>query len=105
MIFAQIENPPVPWPVTGNWFLGLIGVLAVVYLVLGVAWQCKKLFGTHPPLEEQFRGEIDALQTEMDERFRELALERARNICELSDKINRVGEDVAFIRGKMAKEN
>ena len=104
MMISQIENPSVPWPVTGNWLLGLVGVLAVVYLILGVAWQCKKLFGKNPPLEERFREELDALQFDMDERFRELALERARSINELSDKIIRVGEDVAFIRGKMAQE-
>ncbi len=104
MNIDQIQNPPVPWAVTGNWLLGLIGVLSVVYLGLGLAWQCKKLFGKHPPVEEQFRHEIEALRAEMDERFRELALERARNISELSEKIIRVGEDVAFIRGKLASE-
>jgi len=122
MSLAQIQTPPIPWPLTGNWVLGLIGVLAAVYLVLGVAGQCQKLFGKNPPLSDELlridrQARADLAQTaqdcerrhstlrhEMDERLREIAVERTRNLGELHEKINAVAADVAFIRGKFSKE-
>src|SRR5690349_7303048 len=119
LIQAQIS--PVPWPLTGNWFVGLIGVLGVVYLVLGVAQQCRRLFGKHPPIGEELsrvnqelRNDLtrvamdcerrhSSLHNELDERFRELAVERTRSLSELHEKINGVAGDVAFIRGKLQK--
>jgi hypothetical protein len=121
-MLLQIVPPQIPWPVTGNWLLGLIGALSVVYLALGVAQQCRRLFAKHPPISEELvridqnlRHELlratqdcerrhSAVRTEMDERLRELGLERARSLGELHEKINGVVEDVAFIRGKLAKE-
>jgi hypothetical protein len=118
-MLAQIS--PVPWPMAGNWFLGLIGVLGVAYLVLGVAHQSRRLFGKHPPLgeeiariDQELRRDLaraarecerrhEAARSDLGERFRELALERERNLGELHEKINFVAADVAFIRGKIEK--
>lgn len=117
---SQIET--IPWPVTGNWLLGLIGVLTVAYLVLGVAQLCRRLFAKHPPIgEELIRMDQDlrrdlektaqecerrhgGLRREMEERFRELTIERVRSLGELHEKINGVAADVAFIRGKLGNE-
>jgi len=125
MIFAQ-SLPSVPWPVTGAWMLGLIGVLAVAYLVLGVLNAGKKLFGKTPPISEefaQFRHEVQAeiksqneacatcrnqllslIQAERamtDEKLRAADLDRHRSLGELHEKINTMAADVAFIRGKL----
>jgi hypothetical protein len=45
----------------------------------------------------------EMLHKEMDERFRELAIDRARSLGDLHEKINGVAADVAFIRGKIQK--
>ena len=118
-MLIQAQVSPVPWPLTGNWFVGLVGVLGVVYLVLGVAHQCRRLFGKHPPIGEelirvdnQLRHDLarfshdcerrhGALHDELDERFRELTIERTRSLGDLHEKINGVAGDVAFIRGKI----
>jgi len=121
MLLSQIDVTAVPWPVTGNWLLGLIGVLSVACLVLGVAQQSRRLFGKHPPLSQELaridqdlrlelsRARQDCerrhtcLRSEVEERFRDLAIDRARSLGELHEKINAVASDVAFIRGKLAK--
>jgi hypothetical protein len=119
MFVADIPN--VTWPATGSWMLGLIGVLAVVNLIFGVANSARRLFAKHPPVDDQLaRIESDckreaaqasqrcetrheSIKAAMDEKFRDLALERARSIGQLHDKINTVAADVAFIRGKLSK--
>jgi hypothetical protein len=118
-LIAQLSS--VPWPLAGNWFLGLVGVLGVAWLVLGVAHQSRRLFGKHPPLgeelariDQELRRDLarvakecehrhEIIHNEMDERFRELAVERARSLGDLHEKINGVAADVAFIRGKIEK--
>jgi hypothetical protein len=103
--------------------LGLIGALAVVNLIFGVANSARKLFAKHPPVDDQLariEGECkresaqaaircearhEALKSVMDEKFRDLALERARSIGELHEKINTVAADVAFIRGKLSNKD
>jgi hypothetical protein len=122
-VLAHVTASEVPWPITGNWLLGLIGVLSVAYLILGVAQQSRRLFGKHPPLADELvridhdlrrelaRATQDCerrhalLHSEFEERLRELALERVRSLSELHQKINGVAEDVAFIRGKLANED
>jgi hypothetical protein len=112
----------IPWPITANWLLGLTGALGMTYLGLEVTARCRKLFGKQPPVSEEIArldGELrrsvsqatqdcerrhDALRGEMDERFRELTIERARSLANLYEKINRVAEDVAFIRGKLSTD-
>ena len=101
--------------------LGLIGALSVVYLILGVANSARKLFAKHPPVDDQLaRIELDckresaqvslrcesrheAVKAAMDEKFRDLAIERARSMAELHEKINTVATDVAFIRGTLSQ--
>jgi len=101
--------------------IGLIGCLAVANLILGVANAAKKLFAKHPPVDEQlariesdYKHEMaqaslrcearhESVKAVMDEKFRDLALERARSIGDLHEKINTVAADVAFIRGKLSK--
>jgi|GEM_PF-1359181 len=118
----QPQIDTIPWPVTGNWLLGLIGVLTVAYLILGVAQLSRRLFAKHPPIGEELiridqdlRRDLEkaaqecerrhgGLRREMEERFRELTIERVRSLGELHEKINGVAADVAFIRGKLGNE-
>jgi len=123
MSIMTSQIPPIQWPVSGEWLVGLIGVLGVVYLILGVVYQGRLLFGKHPPLSEEvsriyqeLRRELastnqvceqrhGALRVEVDERFRDLSLERVRSLGELHEKINMVAGDIAFIRGRLAAQS
>ena len=55
MFLAQ-EMPQVPWSTTSGWLWGAIGFTGVVFLVLGVVNQCRKLWGRKPPLDEEFEN-------------------------------------------------
>ena len=108
--FADV--PSVPWPATGAWMLGLIGALAVVHLIFGVANSARKLFAKHPPIDDQLvqmslrcEARHETLKAATDEKFRDLAIDRARSIGELHEKINTVAADVAFIRGKLSNDS
>jgi hypothetical protein len=103
----------IPWPITANWLLGLTGALAVSYLALEVTSHCRKLFGKKEStnvtddlkrLAADCERRHEILRGEMDERFREFTIERARSLADLYEKINRVAEDVAYIRGKMSND-
>ncbi len=118
MILLADVMPDVPMKVTGAWMLGLLGLLGIVYVVLGVVIQWKKLFGRTPPINEELERRDKRLHQAMhdgdtalanrimgmEERFEELQAERLRNWNELTTKIHTVGLDVAFIRGEMQKK-
>lgn len=101
----------IPWPITANWLLGLTGALAFSYLALEVTSRCRKLFGKNEMVTEDIKRlsadcerRHETLRDEMEERFREFTIERARSLADLYEKINRVGEDVAYIRGKISNQ-
>jgi hypothetical protein len=100
-----------PWPITAQWLLGFTGALGVAYLGLEVTSRCRKLFGKTPAVSDDIKRlaadcerRHELLRGEMDERFRELTIERASSLADLYEKINRVAEDVAYIRGKMSAD-
>jgi len=101
----------IPWPITANWLLGLTGALALSYLALEVTARCRKLFGKNQTVTDDIKRlsadcerRHELLRGEMEERFREFTIERARSLADLYEKINRVAEDVAYIRGKISNE-
>jgi hypothetical protein len=101
----------IPWPITANWLLGLTGALGLSYLALEVTARCRKLFGTRAPSNDDIKRlaadcerRHETLRGELDERVREFTIERARSLSDLYEKINRVAEDVAYIRGRMSND-
>jgi hypothetical protein len=101
----QVSATSVPWSITSYWILGLLGFLAVVYLVLAVWGKIKEVFGKKPSNQEELvsiHKKIYAFGKSVDERFQNLQVERQRTLSELNEKISRVAEDVAFIRGQMS---
>ena len=119
-MLISADIPTVPWTLTGNFTLGLIGVLSVVYLILGVSSQTKKLFAKNPPVSDELSSiRVDLVRADercqnrhnstvalltaergvTDEKFRDIANDRQRSLRELHEKINEVGKNVAFIRG------
>lgn len=120
LFFAEL--PEVPWANTGNWMLGLIGVLGVVYLGLGVWSQVKKLFGQTPPMHEALdqrdkalrkmifaseAGLKERIQNErmridtLEQRYLEMQIDRERKWAALQKSISELAEMVAFIRGTL----
>jgi len=101
----------IPWPITAQWLLGLTGALGFAYLALEVTARCRKLFGKAAPLSDDIKRlaadcerRHETLRCEVEERFREFTVERARSISDVYEKINRVAEDVAYIRGKISND-
>lgn len=52
LLLAQLE-PEIHWPATVQTLIGIVGLLAIVWLILSVAIACKKLFGKRPPVHEE----------------------------------------------------
>jgi len=112
-MIAQLS--PIEWNTTGNFVLGLIGVLGVVLIVMQIAVAGRKLFGKHPPIHEELRAVRNefqsadaalarAIREEREKRelaFSDLAIERARTLGQLHKKMNGISRNVYLIAGKM----
>ena len=128
MTFAQLSTN-VPWPVTSQWILGLLGFLTAVSLIFAIVIQAKKLFGRTPPFHEELdkrekaiRKQIYAVEHNLrrefmslhqdqerrlamlEEQHAELQRDRIRKWEELTRGLGDLGAAVAFIRGKIAGE-
>lgn len=102
-LFLLAQVPPPKEGNTEQWLWSLAALLAIAALAKG-------LFIRKPSIDAEFAtkkdvratdDKIDALRTDVDERFESLQIERQRNLGELHEKINDVAGDVAFIRGRM----
>lgn len=111
---AQL-NSPIGWDTTGHFMLGLIGVLGVVLIIMQIAVASRKLFGKHPPIEQELKAVRDEFQSadaslaralkdeccKREEAFANLTIERARTLGQLHRKMNGISRNVYLIAGKM----
>jgi hypothetical protein len=113
LLLAQEAIPQVPWSTTSAWLWGAIGFIGIVFLILGVVNQARKLWGRQPPIDVEFdnlgedleqrertiRFDIQAgderleqlmteLRAEVELKFDMLGLERQRQGKDLHDKID-----------------
>ena len=104
----------IPWPQIAYVAGGLFGMLGVAGLVLSVVDKGKKVFGRKPPLEAEFASRHDLkeqdqlLKTEMrllgarlEQQIGNAEITYSRSIGALHQKINKVAEDTAYLRGKI----
>jgi len=103
--FAQI---PTPTPgSTESWLWVLAAILSIALLV-------KKLFHRTPSVEAEFatKAELNAVEVKIEERLDALDIKRSRQVAALHEEIREteralaaqikvVGENTAFIRGKL----
>ena len=106
--------PAIPWPQTIYVAGGLLGLLGVAGLVLGVADKAKKVFGQRPPLEAEFasrqdlkeqdlllKQEVRLLGARLEQQIGDAEVSHSRAMGALHEKINKVAEDTAYLRGKV----
>jgi hypothetical protein len=83
-------------------------------LLLGVVDKAKKLFGRKPPLEAEFasrqdlkeqdqllKSEIRLLSARLEQQIGDAEINHSRAMGALHEKINKVAEDTAYLRGKV----
>jgi hypothetical protein len=114
LLLAQIE-PDIKWPDTMKVLIGIVGLLSVVWLVLSVAIASKKLFGKHPPIQEELkavRDEFQAADSALARRIQEetqkretaienINIDRARTLGQLHRKMNSINRNLYLIAGKL----
>jgi|SRR5947209_7498820 len=106
--------PTIPWPQTIYVAGGLLGLLGVAGLVLSVADKAKKIFGPRAPLETEFasrqdlkeqdqllKHEMRLLGSRLERQIGDAEVCHARAMGALHEKINKVAEDTAYLRGKV----
>jgi len=109
MISDTLPSPQIIY-VTG----GLLGILGAAGLVLGVVDKARKVFGRKPPLEAEFasrqdlkeqdqllKTEMRLLSTRLEQQLGDAEISHSRAIGSLHEKINKVAEDTAYLRGKI----
>ena len=107
---------PIPWPQILYVAGALFGMLGVAGLVLGVIDKAKRVFGRRPPLEAEFASRLDLkeqdqlLKNEMrllgarlEQQIGDAEITHSRAMSALHEKINKVAEDTAYLRGKIEK--
>jgi hypothetical protein len=96
-ILAEVL-PAVPWSTTGQWMLGFIGILSVVYLALGVLNQSKKAFGRRPPIEEELESRAKSFRGEIAHARNSVLKEIRPPIESLEKRTTRIEEDIEYIK-------
>jgi len=104
--------PPIPWQQLSYVAGGLFGLLGVASLLLSVVDKAKKVFGRRPPLEAEFasrqdlkdqdqllKNEMRRLSTKLEQQLGDAEISHTRSIGALHEKINKVAEDTAYLRG------
>src|SRR5258707_2208248 len=105
-------SPAATWEQIAYAGAGLVGLLGVAGLVLSVVEKARKAFAPDPPLPAAFasRDELQEhlLKTEirewiarLEQHLEDAELRHARAIGALHEKVNKVGEDTAYLRGKI----
>jgi hypothetical protein len=108
-------EPAVSWTPTVQALVGLVGVLAIVWLILSVAIASRKLFGKHPPVHEELRiirNEFQQADNELalaiaaeaqkrEKAFEDLQMERQRTLSSLHKKMNGISRNVYLMAGKL----
>lgn len=106
------EILPLQWPSVMPWLMGAVGVMAIIYLAFSTVIAGRKLFGKHPPMDEQLEtldrslrkqitdgdkqvaNQVESLREDFEEQFDELAVARrdhdrvlVQNFKELGEKL------------------
>src|SRR5437588_7340569 len=106
--------PTIPWPQIIYVGGGLLGMLGVAGMVLSVVDKAKKVFGRQPPLEAEFasrqdlkeqdqllKKEMRLLGARLEQQLGDAEVSHSRAMGALHEKINKVAEDTAYLRGKI----
>jgi hypothetical protein len=117
-MIAQLSIPPIPWSTTGQFTLGLLGLLAVVGTLLFIWNQGKRAFGRTPPMNEELDKRDRALRkmifaseanikermTRLENLYVEMQADRLRKWDELQREFGQLKSDLSFIRGRFEKD-
>ena len=106
--------PTASWEQIAYAGAGLVGLVGVAGLVLGVAEKARKVFARNPAVDAAFASRDDLkeqehlLKTEirewsarLEQHLEDAELRHARAIGALHEKVNKVAEDTAYLRGKI----
>ena len=105
--------PTIPWQQVIYVAGGLFGLVGVAGVVLGVVEKGKKVFGRRPPFEEfasrqdlkeqdqLLKHEMRHLGGRLEQQIGDAEISHSRAIGALHEKINKVAEDTAYLRGKI----
>ncbi len=106
--------PAATWEQIAYAGAGLVGLVGVAGLVLGVAEKARKVFARNPAADAAFASRDDLkeqehlLKTEirewiarLEQHLEDAELRHARAIGALHEKVNKVAEDTAYLRGKI----
>ena len=117
MLFAD-TIPTIPWQQSLYVAGGLLGLLGTTGLVLTVVDKGRSVFARKPPLEVEFasrqevkeqdqiiKGEMRTLVSRLEQQIGDAQVSHARAMGALHDKVNKVAEDVAYLRGKTEEKN
>jgi len=103
--------PTIPWQQVIYVAGGLFGLVGVAGVVLGVVEKGKKVFGRRPPFEEfasrqdlkeqdqLLKHEMRLLGGRLEQQIGDAEISHSRAIGALHEKINKVAEDTAYLRG------
>jgi hypothetical protein len=105
---------PIPWQQMIYVAGGLFGLIGVAGMVLGVVDKGRKLFGRGPALQASFasrqdlrdqdqllKQEMRLLGARLEQQIGDAEVGHSRAIGALHEKINKVAEDTAYLRGKI----
>ena len=105
--------PTIPWQQVIYVAGGLFGLVGVAGVVLGVVEKGKKVFGRPPPFDEfasrqdlkeqdqLLKHEMRLLGARLEQQIGDAEISHSRAIGALHEKINKVAEDTAYLRGKI----
>lgn len=113
MLLAE-AIPTIPWQQIIYVAGGLFGLLGVAGLILSVVDKARKVFGRKRPLEAEFasrqdlkeqdqllKHEMRSLGTRLEQQLGDAEVGHSRAMGALHEKINKVAEDTAYLRGKV----
>ena len=105
---------PIPWQQIIYVAGGLLGLIAVAGMVLGVVEKSRKIFGHHRSLQTDFasrydlkeqdqllKDEMRLLGARLEQQIGDAEISHSRAIGALHEKIKKVAEDTAYLRGKL----
>jgi|SRR5438477_13043846 len=105
--------PTIPWQQVIYVAGGLFGLLGVAGVVLGVVEKARRVFGCRPGLEEfasrqdlkeqdqLLKHEMRLLGAKLEQQIGDAEVSHSRAMGALHEKINKVAEDTAYLRGKI----